>query len=164
MHHQYLSPSLQLYSHSPLCFSTQLNLLWVIFYFFFLWCSLQNTLRRSKTSTSWYRGGTPIALQRLWKNFVTKERMFVVGKQIKRNKIKKVLQMIYFFMMVIWWLCVCVCVFSSYKSFYFVSKERMFVAGKQIKNNKIKRVLQMINFFFSYKSFCSVIVYDCLCF
>jgi hypothetical protein len=51
-------------------------------------------------------------------------------------------------------------VFSSYKSFYFVSKERMFVAGKQIKNNKIKRVLQMINFFFSYKSFCSVIVYE----
>jgi hypothetical protein len=38
----------------------------------------------------------------------------------------------------------------------------MFVVGKQIKNNKIKRALQMIFFFFmfSYKSFCSLIVYE----
>jgi hypothetical protein len=42
-------------------------------------------------------GGTPIALRRLGKNFVSKEHMFVAGKQIKNNKIKMALQMIYFF-------------------------------------------------------------------
>jgi len=42
-------------------------------------------------------GGTPIALQSLGKKFVSKERMFVAGKQIKNNKIKRALQMIYFF-------------------------------------------------------------------
>jgi hypothetical protein len=49
-------------------------------------------------------GGTPIApiaLRRLGKNFVSKEQIFVAGKQIKKNKIKRALQMIYFFMMVI---------------------------------------------------------------
>jgi len=50
-------------------------------------------------------GGTPIApiaLRRLEKNFVSKERMFVAGKQIKKNKIKRALQDdLFFFMMVI---------------------------------------------------------------
>jgi hypothetical protein len=32
--------------------------------------------------------GAPIALRRLGKNFVSKERMFVAGKQRKKNKIK----------------------------------------------------------------------------
>jgi hypothetical protein len=34
-------------------------------------------------------GGTPIALRMLGKNFVSKKRMFVARKQIKKNKIKK---------------------------------------------------------------------------
>jgi len=55
--------------------------------------------------------------------------MFVAGKQIKKNKIKRALQMIYFFLFLFFYdgdmMIMCVCVF-----------------------------------FFSYKSFCSVIVYE----
>jgi hypothetical protein len=35
--------------------------------------------------------GTPIALRRFEKNFISKERMFVTEKQIKNNKIKRAL-------------------------------------------------------------------------
>jgi hypothetical protein len=43
-------------------------------------------------------GRTPIAWRRFEKNFVSKERMFVPEKLIKNNKIKRALQMIYFFL------------------------------------------------------------------
>jgi hypothetical protein len=88
-------------------------------------------------------GGTPIALQSLGKKFVSKERMFVAGKQIKNNKIKRALQMIYFFydgdMMIMF--------FFSYKLFYFVSKRTNVCCRK---TNKMKRALQMIYFFSFY--------------
>jgi hypothetical protein len=97
MHHQYLSPSLQLYFHLPLSVSQPyLICCGLLFFFFFYDVAYRMHLYIVKRVS----GGTPIALWRLGKNknFVSKERMFVIGKQIKKIKIKRALQMIYFFL------------------------------------------------------------------
>jgi hypothetical protein len=87
-----------IFSSPSLCFSTQLNLLWgslSSFFFFFFFSSSYDLAYRMHLDVAkrvpLNIGGTPIALRRFEKNFVSKERMFVTEKQIKNNKIKRAL-------------------------------------------------------------------------